>query len=170
MSEGQGAAGGSGPVRPADDEARALAARLLAGARHGALGTLTAEGAPFVSRVAVAWDGERGAVVTLVSALARHAAQMAADPRVSLLVGEPGARGDPLVHPRLTLEARAVAIPRPGPEDERLRALWLARHPKARLYIGFADFGFWRLEPRGALLNGGFGRAWTLGPGDLAGP
>ena len=30
--------------------------------------------------------------------------------------------------------------------DERVRERFLARHPKAKLYAGFGDFSFWRLE------------------------
>jgi putative heme iron utilization protein len=48
-----------------------------------------------------------------------------------------------------------------------LRAHWLKGHPKAALYIDFADFAFVRLTPESALLNGGFGRAFRLSPEDL---
>ena len=48
-----------------------------------------------------------------------------------------------------------------------MREGWLARHPKARLYVDFADFAFVRLRPEGAHLNGGFGRAYRLEPSDL---
>jgi heme iron utilization protein len=48
-----------------------------------------------------------------------------------------------------------------------LRALWLAQHPKAQLYVDFADFAFVRLAPRGAALNGGFGKAYALDAADL---
>ena len=155
------------PVRPTDDEARALARRLLAEADHAALGVLDPEtGGPHVTRVAVA--SADGVPLTLISSLSHHTAALRADPRCSLLVGEPGPRGDPLTHPRLTL----LALARPAPPDERaaLRALWLARHPKARLYVDFADFAFVRLVPSGAHLNGGFGRAYRLGPADLRDP
>lgn len=149
------------PYRPTDEAARALARRLLAEAGHGALGVLDpATGAPAVSRVAVALHD--GAPHILVSTLAPHAAALAADPRASLMLGEPG-RGDPLAHPRLTLAARA------GPADKAaLRAPWLAAHPKAALYYDFADFAPWRLDPEGAVLVGGFGRAHRLRREDLA--
>ncbi len=38
----------------------------------------------------------------------------------------------------------------------------MARHPKSKLYAGFGDFGFFRLEPVSAHLNGGFARAADL--------
>jgi hypothetical protein len=50
------------PVRPADDDARALARPLLADARFGALATLEpGSGHPMASRVAVALDADSDA-------------------------------------------------------------------------------------------------------------
>jgi len=155
---------GNAPFRSVDDEARGLARRLVAGARHGALGVIEpATGAPFVTRIAVV-PGPDGAPLALVSDLALHTRALRAEPRASLLLGEPGGRGDPLTHPRLTLAVRAVF---PG-REEGLRAHFLALQPKARLYIDFADFHLVRLAPEAGLLNGGFGRAWRLSAADLA--
>ena len=154
------------PLRPTDDEARALARALLDGAGFAALGSLREGGGPMVTRVALACDA-RGAPVTLVSDLSAHTRALRADPRCALLVGEPGAKGDPLTHPRLSLEAEAEFVPRAVDAHGQLRALWLARHPKAGLYVDFADFGFVRLMVTGADLNGGFGRAYRLSAVDL---
>lgn len=151
------------PIRPTTDEARALARRLLADARHGALAVLDpASGAPLVSRVAVGHHA--GEPLILVSSLAAHARALGADPRCSLLLGEPG-RGDPLAHPRLTLLARAEAT-----DKAALRAAWLVDHPKSTLYYDFADFALLRLRVGEAHLNGGFGQAFRLGPDDLGAP
>ena len=154
------------PIRPTDDEARALARGLLDTARFGALGTLDpATGGPMVTRVAVGTDAE-GCAVTLVSDLSAHTRALRADPRCSLLVGEPGARGDPLTHPRLTLSCRARFVARDAPDHAALRARWLGEHPKSTLYVDFADFSFVVLDTEGAHLNGGFGRAFVLGAAD----
>ncbi|WP_102226014.1 HugZ family pyridoxamine 5'-phosphate oxidase [Acidimangrovimonas sediminis] len=155
------------PIRPTDDAARALARDLLQGATFAALAvTDPASGAPFVSRIALGLDPE-GLPVTLISTLAAHTAALKADPRCALLIGEPGPRGDPLTHPRLSLQATARFIPRDGPDHAALRAHYLASHPKAKLYADFADFGFVVFDPSGAALNGGFGRAFHLTPADL---
>lgn len=156
------------PVRPADDAARALAREIAQGARFGALGVIDpATGGPMVTRVATLWDeGAAGpAALILVSDLSLHTAALGQNPACSLLLGEPGPKGDPLTHPRLTLMAQA----RPA-DKAALRATWLAAHPKATLYYDFADFRLLRLEPHLAHLNGGFGRAWRLFAADLAGP
>jgi putative heme iron utilization protein len=156
------------PVRPADDDARALAARLLGEARFGALATLEpGTGHPMASRVALALDAD-GTPLLLLSALSAHSGALEADPRASLLVGEPGA-GDPLAHPRLTVAGIARRLAPGSADAARARERWLAAHPKAALYVDFADFGFWHLQALRASLNGGFGRAWRLEAADLGG-
>ena len=157
------------PIRPTDDEARALARRLLDGASHGALGVIDPDtAAPMVTRVAVARD-EHGQPMTLVSTLSLHTTALLANPVCSLLVGEPGPRGDPLTHPRLTLQCRAEFVERGTPQHDDLRARYLAQQPKAKLYIDFGDFRLVRLQPLSAHLNGGFGKAYRLTPEDLRG-
>ena len=154
------------PVAPADDDARALARDLLA-LPHAALSYLDAEtAAPAVSRIAfgrIAGDG----LYTFVSALAPHSAGLRAHPACALLLGEPGSKGDPLTHPRLMIRARAVVVEPDAPQRPALRDAWLRQHPKAKLYIDFADFSFVKLVPVSALLNGGFARAYRIDPDDL---
>lgn len=152
-------------LQPTDDEARALARRLIEAARFAAL-AVTLDGAPFVSRVALGVAPD-GVPVTLVSGLALHTRALRADPRACLLIGEPGEKGDPLTHPRLSLMAEARFVDRPSAEHDALRDHWLAGHPKSTLYVDLSDFRFVRFEATGASLNGGFGRAFGLTAGDL---
>ena len=155
------------PIRPTDAQARDLARGLILGAAHGALGVIDpATGDPHVTRVAVMGQAD-GSAVLFVSALSLHTRALRANPACSLLLGEPGAKGDPLTHPRLTLLARAAFVAPGSAEHAALRADWLTRHPKARIYADLPDFAFARLAPTGAHLNGGFGRAFVLTPADL---
>jgi len=149
------------PFRPVDEEARGLARRLLGEARHGALAVLEPDGQPMVSRVALAPEAG-GGFLALVSDLAPHTAALRSDPRAGLMVGEPG-RGDPLAHPRLSLRVTAAFV-----DKADFAETYLEAQPKARLYIGFADFHMVRLSPVSALLNGGFGQAYKLTPADLS--
>jgi len=154
---------------PVDAEARRLARGLLRTARHGALATLDPEsGDPLATRTALATDMD-GAPVFLTSTLSAHTQALLADPRCSLLLGEPG-KGDPLAHPRITVTGRAERIVAEESDAEtraRLRRRYLARHPKAELYVDFPDFSFWRLAVARASLNGGFGRAFAMSPADV---
>ena len=155
------------PINPTDDDARALGQSLLAGARFGALGVIDpATGAPSVTRVAVV-QGPDGHPLTLVSDLSSHTGALRANPAASLLLGEPGDRGDPLTHPRITLACRAAFTEHGGPGWDALREHYLRRVPKAKLYIDFGDFCFVRLAVIDAALNGGFGKAYRLTPADL---
>ncbi len=153
-------------IRPTDAEAIRMAKTLLRSARHGALATLDpSDGSPIATRVAVATDID-GAPLILVSALSAHTEALVADARCSLLVGEPG-KGDPLAHPRMTIACRGEKLERETREAVRAARRYLNRHPKAKLYAGFGDFAFFRLEPLSASLNGGFGRAFRLTDTDL---
>ena len=155
------------PVAAADDDARALARGLIDGARHAALAvTDPTDGTPGISRIAIGRAPD-GGLLTLVSALAPHHAALMANPACALMLGEVGDRGDPLTHPRLMVKARASFIAQDDPARPGLRDHWLAHHPKAKLYVDFADFAFVRLTPVSALLNGGFARAFRLSPEDL---
>lgn len=155
------------PFNPVDDEARALAQKLLDEARFGALATLEPEiGLPMVSRVSVA-RAPSGHPLIFVSTLAAHTQALLADPRCSLLLGEPG-KGDPLAHPRITLFCTAREIARNETAYETAMSAYLARNPKAKLYAGFTDFSLMELVVERASLNGGFGKAYRLTGPDLA--
>ena len=155
-------------LRETDDDARRLAKTLLREARFAALACLEpGSGVPLASRVALATD-QRGAPLFLISELSPHFGALAADPRASLLIGEPG-KGDPLAHPRLTAIGRAQRIT-DKEERAQVKARYLGRHPKAALYADFGDFAFWRLAIERVSLNGGFGKAYALSAADAATP
>ena len=118
-----------------------------------------------VSRIAVATDSA-GNMIFLASQLSKHTIALKRDPRASLMVGEPG-KGDPLAHPRITLIGTIIKIDRASTERDDLRDPFLLHHPKARLYIDFGDFHFFRLNMKRANLNGGFGKAYELLPADI---
>ncbi|OZB20013.1 MAG: pyridoxamine 5-phosphate oxidase [Rhodobacterales bacterium 34-62-10] len=155
------------PIRPTDDEARALARSLMDQARFAALGVVDPDsGAPMVTRVAFGTTPQ-GGPVTLISDLSHHTRALRAHAAASLLVGEPGSRGDPLTHPRLTLQVQARFLRHAEPGYDTMAAHWLRDHPKSKLYIGFADFSFALFDVKTAYLNGGFGRAFIMTPADL---
>lgn len=144
-----------------------MARALIDGARYGAIGVIDPETrTPMVSRIALGTT-PAGMPISLVSDLSHHTRALRADPCCSVLVGEPGPKGDPLTHPRLTLQCQARFITRADEGFADLRAHYLGTHPKSGLYIDFADFNFVELVPNAAHLNGGFGKAFTLTRSDL---
>ncbi|KQB97036.1 pyridoxamine 5-phosphate oxidase [Loktanella sp. 1ANDIMAR09] len=149
------------PINPTDDSARALAQNLLQNTRFAALAvTHPDSGAPYAARTAMLWH--EGALLTLVSTLSLHTKALAKNPACAALIGEPGAKGDPLTHPRMTLMCTAHEVDKPA-----FKATWLAAIPKAKLYYDFSDFRLYALAVSEAHLNGGFSKAFTLGAGDL---
>ncbi len=153
-------------IRPTDADAIRLAKTLIRSSRYGAIAVLDPEtGAPLASRVGVATDID-GTPLILVSMLSAHTRAIIADPRCSLLLGEPG-KGDPLAHPRITLVCSAVRLERGTAEQARAERRYLNRNPKAQLYVGLGDFSFFRLEIERGSLNGGFGKAYNLTAANL---
>jgi putative heme iron utilization protein len=145
---------------PPGFDAVGLGKHLLRTIRSGALATQGQDGIPFATLVTVATDVD-GSPLLLTSRLSGHTGNMEREPRVSILLAQTG-KGDPLAHPRLTVVGRAERT-----EEPRVRARFLARHPKAELYVDFPDFSFWRVEILGGHLNGGFARAASLSAADL---
>jgi heme iron utilization protein len=151
---------------PEDFNPIATAKELLRVTRAGALATIDRNtGHPFSSLVNVATDAD-GSPLILVSRLSTHTANIEIDPRASVLLASTG-KGDPLAHPRLTVLGTFANIERDAQEAARVQRRFLSRHPKSRLYAGFGDFTFWRLQVVSAHLNGGFARAADLKASDL---
>lgn len=134
----------------------------------GALSTLAIDppGYPHGSLVAFALDG--GDPVFLISRLATHTKNLEADPRASLLVTEDvgnlgdvgGAGAAALARGRVTLFGPCRRLE----DDASARAAFLAAHPSAAAYVGFADFGFFRLHVEAVRYIGGFGRMSWVDP------
>ncbi len=143
--------------------ASAAARRVLRRVSTGSLATLGADGGPFASLVTVATT-PAGEPILLISSLAVHTRNLAADRRASLLLVAPGGEsGDPLAGARLTLTGMVGE----SDPDPMLRRRFLARHPEAAGYADFADFGFRRFIVEGAHLVAGFGRIVSLAPADV---
>ncbi|WP_245413451.1 HugZ family protein [Mangrovicella endophytica] len=153
-------------LQPVDDAVRRQAKALVRTARHAALACLEpGSGFPAISRVSVATDFD-GRPLLLISGLSGHSKSLAVDPRCALLFGQPG-KGDPLAHPRISVTGRARRVERDDPAMEVCRERFLARQPKAKLYVDFPDFVFIAVDVERASLNGGFGKAYDLEAADL---
>ncbi len=137
-------------------ETVAEARRLLRGARVGTLATSASGGQPFASMVTPACAPDLS-VLLLLSNLSEHTRHLRADPRCALLVAGPPETANPQTAPRLTVMGEALRT-----DDRELKGRWLALHPYAASYAGFADFGLWRVRLEGGLSVGGFAKATKL--------
>ena len=141
-----------------DDDPAWAARKLLRAARAGTLAS-TAAGQPFASLVTPACAADLS-LLLLLSDLSEHTRHLRADPRCSVLVAGTPDSANPQTAPRVTVTGLAEIEAEPT-----LKARYLAVHPYAALYAGFADFSLWRIRPLGGLYVGGFARAARRGGG-----
>ncbi len=104
-----------------------------------------------------------GSPVLLLSDLAKHTLNIRRDRRVSLLLAQK-TQGDPLAAARLTVIGRIEEQ-----DKNAVRPRYLARHPEASKYAGFADFGFWRIAIESGHLVATFGKIVSLKAEELLG-
>jgi hypothetical protein len=133
--------------------------------RVGTLATLSRRhpGHPFASLMPYAEDAA-GRPLFLISAMAMHTQNLAADPRGSLLVVQPAVSGDPLAAGRVTVMGEVRPVPpavRPA-----AREAYLAAQPNAAHWVDFEDFAFHRLEPSDVYFVGGFAAMGWVGAAD----
>jgi putative heme iron utilization protein len=152
----------------ASDEDAAIARSvrtLVRGALKASLATIDAHtGHPYASLITVATDPE-GQPVFLISKLALHTRNLAADNRASLLFDATDGHANPLAGARATLIGRAHVT-----TSDAARSRFLARHPGSAGTADFPDFSFWTLAAERAHYIGGFGRIRTLVADVLVGP
>jgi len=140
-----------------------LARRLIRAADRASLASIQrdSDSWPYCSLVLNACALDASPILHL-SDLAEHGKNLKRDPRMSLLYDGTGGLDQPLTGARVTVMGRAV--PTTGDGDI---ARYLARHPSAKDYAGFADFHFYRVEVARAHLVAGFGRIHWIEPTDL---
>jgi putative heme iron utilization protein len=124
-----------------------------------------AEGAwPYASLVLVALDHDLSPVL-LLSDLAEHSKAIAANSRVSLLFDGTEGLEQPLTGSRTTVLGHAERT-----ADPHLARRFLARHPGAQAYAGFADFHYYRVKVERAHFVAGFGKIHWLEGSELLPP
>lgn len=154
-----------GPVASDRPDWAAQARNLVRSAMTGTLATLDRnDGTPYASLVAVATLHD-GRPLLLLSKLALHTRNAAADARVSLLVDCRESSESALTGARVTLMGTLRAT-----SDAIVRARYLARHPDAAMYADFGDFQFYELAPSRGHFVGGFGRITPLTTAELLEP
>jgi heme iron utilization protein len=114
----------------------------------------TMPGYPFATSVAFATD-EHHRPLFLISRLAEHTQNIAADPRASLLVARSLGEGEIA---RTSLVGSVVPI-EPSPQ---LVSRYLRFHPEAERFLQLGDFRFHRFEPVRIRVVGGFAQAGWL--------
>jgi putative heme iron utilization protein len=143
------------------------ARRLIRRTRAGVLATTTGgkgpeSGTAFASLVTPATAPDLSPIL-LLSGLARHTRNLAADARCSLLLAGPALGPNPQTAPRVTLIGNAA----PVPDASALKARWVALHPYAASYAELPDFRLWRLTIAAAHFVAGFAATARIPPAEL---
>ncbi len=129
--------------------------QLMRRAGRAALATALARDSsawPYASLVLVTLDHDASPIL-LLSDLADHTRNIAADPRVALLFDGTAGWRDPLAGARACVLGRVEPAP-----STHLLGRYIARHPGAEAYAGFTDFKLYRVTVERAHLVAGFGR------------
>lgn len=132
---------------------------LLHRCADGALAThsLAMPGYPFATALPFATDDQHRPVF-LISRLAEHTQNLAADPRASLLIRVLLAEGEMA---RATVVGNVTPIA-PIEIEPLLVERYLRYQPEAERFLSFGDFAFYRLEPAKIRIIGGFAQAGWL--------
>jgi heme iron utilization protein len=147
--------------KTSDFSAKDFAKKLLREGRSGALSTLMRGSKdPYCSLVNLATTAD-GSPVLYVSTMAIHTRNLIDDPRVSLMLDE-RAEGDPLASGRVMLTGTAIAT-----DDADVKRRYFERQPGAKVFASFHDFGFYKIELKGARVVAGFGQIVNLKQEDL---
>lgn len=144
------------------DDAAARASELVRRTRVAALATVHG-GAPGVALVPYAIAPAAAGLLVLVSALSAHTRDMLADPHVALLIAEADRDGGPPhALARVSLQAKAAAIPRDGAAFAAARDAYAARFPDMAMLFDLGDFTLFLLVPTAVRVVSGFAQARTL--------
>lgn len=122
-------------------------------------------GFPFGSVMPYALD-DAGRPIFLISKMAMHTQNLDQNPKSSLLVPDSAASRDALGAARATLMGESHAVT--GDDLEAVRELYLQAHERARYYVDYADFGFYRMEVTDVYFVGGFGVMGWVASGDYS--
>ena len=145
-----------------DVNSEKLLVNVIRNTRLASLGTLR-DGAPFVSLVAYVPAIDFSAFYIHVSRLAQHTVDMQKDKRISLMIAETDdGRADPQTLVRVSLRGVAEFMPPGEPGYMPVKALYMDCFPESEPLFKLADFGLWKLIPKGGRYIAGIAKAYNI--------
>jgi putative heme iron utilization protein len=147
-----------------DNESEKKLVHIITNIRIAALGTMR-DGAPRVSMVTYVPAQDLSAFYVHVSRLAQHTLDMQKNNQVSLLIAEPDdGRADPQTLARLSIRGSAEFMEYGEPGYTPVKVAYVGRFPASESLFNNAEFGLWRIKPKGASFVLGFSKSFNLAP------
>jgi len=147
-----------------DAQSEKLLIHLITNIRIAALGTIRDE-APRVSMVTFVAAPDFSTYYVHVSRLAQHTVDMQKNKQVSLLIAEADdGRNDPQTLARLSIRGTATFMENGEPGYAPVKAMYIERYPASEPLFKLADFGLWRIKPKGARFVTGLVKSFNLAP------
>jgi hypothetical protein len=147
-----------------DSESERRLVHILYNIRIATLGTIRDE-APRVSMVSFVPAHDFSAFYVHISRLAQHTVDMQKNKQVSLLIAEPDdGRVDPQTLARLSIRGSAEFMENGEPGYTPVKTMYIERFPASELLFNLADFGLWRIKPKGARFVAGLSKSFNLAP------
>jgi putative heme iron utilization protein len=147
-----------------DIESEKLLLHILTDIRVAALGTIRDE-APRVAMVSFVPAQDFSAFYVHTSRLAQHTVDMQKNKQVSLLIAEADdGRIDPQTLARLSIRGSAVFMENGEPGYTPVKTMYIERFPASESRFNLAEFGLWRIKPKGARFVVGLSKSFNLAP------
>ena len=150
------------PASAPDESPESRSRGLIRACDRAVLSTaMSGDGWPYGSLVMTACD-HAARPLLLISDLAEHTKNLGDDTRASLLFDGTTGLDSPLTGARVTVMGHLAPT-----RDETLIARYVARHPDAEMYLGFADFRLFEMTVERAHIVAGFGAIHWIAAPDL---
>ena len=137
---------------------------LITNTRIATLGTIRDED-PRVSMVTFVPAQDFSAYYLYINRLAQHAVDMQKNKQVSLLIAEADdGRADPQTLARLSIRGSAEFMENGEPGYTPVKTMYIERFPASEPLFKLAEFGLWRIKPKGARFVMGLSKSFNLAP------
>lgn len=150
-----------------DIQSEKLLAHIIRNTRIAALGTLRDE-APHVSMVEFVVTQDFSTFHIFASRLAQHSMDLQKNKRMSLLITETDdGRANPQTLARVSIRGSAELMQNGEPGYTPIKAMYIERFPESQSLFKLADFGIWRIKPKGGRFIAGLAKAYNITPETL---
>ena len=150
-----------------DIQSEKLLAQIIRNTRIAALGTLRDE-APHVSMVEFVVTQDFSTFHIFASRLAQHIMDLQKNKRMSLLITETDdGRANPQTLARVSIRGSAELMQNGEPGYTPIKAMYIERFPESESLFKLADFGIWRIKPKGGRFIAGLAKAYNITPETL---